>query len=672
MMRRSTSVLVVLAGAASFLANVHAEAGARLIRKAGDVPSHVPPSRDAETQLESEATSLEEVAERAESKLVNQAETAGEMSALAAVPANDLCVNATAISGQGTFNFDNAMANQDGGAHNACSDPLEPVGTMDHDVWYCWTSPCTGPVIIETCSQTTVDTKVAVYDGCTCPGTSANLLGCNDDGCGTGSFLQSRRTFAAVSGQSYLVRVGTYPGDIGDPNNPIDDLPPAPGGVGTFTLTCLTPPCNQADTNCQDIKANTGSLSDRSFSQVADNFTPLSSGTITNVCWWGSYISDNPTAADNFRIRYFTNTASNLPGSLINIVPFQQPVTLNVTGPVETVVPGAGFPIFEYSATHAGIPVVAGQTYWIEITNDPVGDDWFWQQGFGSDRLALQDGSKPGQTTDVINGYTAADQIASDMAFCPGIAITQPPPNPCLTATNSCCASSATERGCNNQTCCEAVCACDPFCCNVTWDINCATTGLEGNCGAQLTCPGLCAGCPEGTIAFTDPLDCNVDAGQPHALNNAGATEGITQLTFTGPSGADNESCWSVSAPNTVQNIVDNGNGTFTMLLTAPMAVLSETTITYLSDGNVSQANNFISHPGNVDGGGATDTADATALINCCFQQSCVPAHGLYSCDINRSGVRTAEDLTRLMDLLNGGNAFGLWNQSQKPATMCP
>lgn len=665
-------VAVWCVGSVAFCgAALHADP-ARNVRKNGEGRSGVLPVRDANEAEEFAVSSPEEVAERAESKLVNTLETAFEVSALASTPPNDLCGNATPINGQGTFPFDNTLANKDGGSHTACSDPLDPVGTIDHDVWYCWTAPCSGPVLLQTCNQTAVDTKVAVYDGCTCPATSANLLGCNDDGCGTGSFLQSRRTFQAVMGQSYLLRIGTYPGDIGDPSTPIDDLPPAPGGVGTFSLTCLVPPCQQSGASCQEIKANAGSLSNRTHSQVADNFTPTLTGMITEVCWWGSYGSDIPPTADTFRIRYFANTGQNLPGAQIGST-LQQPTNLMVSGPVEIVVPGAGFPIFEYSATHAAVSVTAGQTYWIEITNVVAGDNWYWQQGFGEDRRSLQDGSKPGQINDPINGYTAGDQINNDMAFCAGVPIVQPPPtDPCLTATNSCCTASASERGCSDRTCCEAVCTCDPFCCNIAWDINCATVGLDPNCGAQVICPGLCAGCPDGAITFTNPEDCTVDAGQPHGLLSATPAEGIQQLTFLGPSGADNESCWTATAPNSVQNIVDHGDGSFTLMLAQPLTALSTTQLTYLSDTNVAQSAQFIAHPGNVDADGNTGTGDVTALVECCLKGNCMPPYGAYSCDINRSGTVTAEDVARLLDLLNGGNAFGLWNFSGLPANTCP
>ena len=44
--------------------------------------------------------------------------------------------------------------------------------------------------------------------------------------------------------------------------------------------------------------------------------------------------------------------------------------------------------------------------------------------------------------------------------------------------------------GCETPTCCNLVCACDPFCCETTWDVSCATTGSNSapGCGAQILC----------------------------------------------------------------------------------------------------------------------------------------------------------------------------------------
>ena len=219
------------------------------------------------------------------------------------------------------------------------------------------------------------------------------------------------------------------------------------------------------------------------------------------------------------------------------------------------------------------------------------------------------------------------------------------------------------------------VCACDEFCCTVTWDLNCATDGLDDTCGAQLFCPGLCA-CPDGLISWLEPPACTVDARQPHLIDNAAALQGITGLRFSGPVGADNENCWTASPSNLVENIMDQGDGTITLTLMQAGAVFAETQVTYNSEKNVSKTGRFISHPGNVNNSLMTDTGDVTTMRLCCLNQSCsapfIAPFGLYSCDTNHSGAPSAEDLIRLMDLLSGGGDFSIWNQTSKPASACP
>jgi hypothetical protein len=69
----------------------------------------------------------------------------------------------------------------------------------------------------------------------------------------------------------------------------------------------------------------------------------------------------------------------------------------------------------------------------------------------------------------------------------------------------------------------------------------------------------------------------------------------------------------------------------------------------------------LISLPADSNADGMADVEDAGALVACCLDGSCASPHGEYSCDINRSGMVTADDLTRLIDLLNGGGPFTVW-----------
>ena len=129
---------------------------------------------------------------------------------------NDDCADRTAISGTGVFDFDNTAASTDGAPDALCDE----FGTsqIDNDVWFTWTAPCNGDFVVETCDLTTVDTKIAIYDGADCA-TSA-VLDCNDDTCG----LRSQVTGTGlIAGQSYLIRIGTFPGSA--------------GGTGQFRIT---------------------------------------------------------------------------------------------------------------------------------------------------------------------------------------------------------------------------------------------------------------------------------------------------------------------------------------------------------------------------------------------------------------------------------------------------
>ncbi|MCA9290360.1 MAG: hypothetical protein KDA25_04475 [Phycisphaerales bacterium] len=90
--------------------------------------------------------------------------------------------------------------------------------------------------------------------------------------------------------------------------------------------------------------------------------------------------------------------------------------------------------------------------------------------------------------------------------------------------TGDCCAPNGTP-GCDDETCCGAVCAIDPFCCDVDWDQVCAEAALASpdcDCGPPTSCPGsggCCEahespGCEEAaccvSICADDPFCCDV------------------------------------------------------------------------------------------------------------------------------------------------------------------
>ncbi|MGB2988290.1 MAG: hypothetical protein WBE26_20665 [Phycisphaerae bacterium] len=85
-----------------------------------------------------------------------------------------------------------------------------------------------------------------------------------------------------------------------------------------------------------------------------------------------------------------------------------------------------------------------------------------------------------------------------------------PPDNPSCPGPADCC-SQAQTGGCEDEACCETICLCDPYCCEVSWDDACATYGFQDSgCGALLLCGSLCGACGK-----PDAGDCCEANGTP-------------------------------------------------------------------------------------------------------------------------------------------------------------
>lgn len=190
---------------------------------------------------------------------------------------SNTCGTAQTISGCGMFAFNNGSATTDGLPDPACYD----FGTSDieHDVWFSWTAPANGSYMADACGQTTVDTKVAVYaDTGACPPSPA--LDCNDDTCG----LQSQVTWTGTSGQSYLIRVGTFPS--------------AAGGTGTITISGC-PPAGPGTNYCTSTPNSTGNaatMSGSGSSSISANDLTLIASNVPQVPGIGIFIA-SPGAA---------------------------------------------------------------------------------------------------------------------------------------------------------------------------------------------------------------------------------------------------------------------------------------------------------------------------------------------------------------------------------------
>ncbi len=161
------------------------------------------------------------------------------------VGGSDSCFTPDLIAGLGPFAFDNTLATTgtDGQTTQNCF--FYNQSAIARDVWFYWTAPQAGRVLLSTCGQTTVDTKIAVYAGSLCPGPSATALACNDDitSSGVGN-LQSFLEFDVTAGGQYLVQVGTYFTAL--------------GGTGTFGFTYVGGVQCQYDDGTTDYASEIG------------------------------------------------------------------------------------------------------------------------------------------------------------------------------------------------------------------------------------------------------------------------------------------------------------------------------------------------------------------------------------------------------------------------------
>lgn len=129
--------------------------------------------------------------------------------ATTAPPGNDRLASATRLTGySGSVITSNAGATAESGERTPKGKP------GGRSVWFSWTAPVSGPVSFDTCGSDT-DTLLGVYTGSQSSATSLVAVAeSDDDAARLGQ--QSRVTFNAVAGQTYLVDVDGQNGDQGE------------------------------------------------------------------------------------------------------------------------------------------------------------------------------------------------------------------------------------------------------------------------------------------------------------------------------------------------------------------------------------------------------------------------------------------------------------------------
>lgn len=202
--------------------------------------------------------------------------------------------------------------------------------------------------------------------------------------------------------------------------------------------------------------------------------------------------------------------------------------------------------------------------------------------------------------------------------------------------------------------------------------------------GIGTTCDANTCLCPAATITASDPPDGTVDARQPHAPDDGTLRQGIGTvvepiiITLDPPvTGADAPACWSLCespddplrVANDVFGVTELGGGQYEILLDHALTPSTVTSLTYAGGGS---ATRYTAHPGNVNAD-ATANGQDFAFARAVLSGMANAPHGLYSIDLDHSGMMAPADLLRLIDLLIGGASFEAWLDSPQPVNdTCP
>ncbi|MHC4415523.1 MAG: hypothetical protein ACYS0G_09585 [Planctomycetota bacterium] len=202
----------------------------------------------------------------------------------------------------------------------------------------------------------------------------------------------------------------------------------------TAQSTCIFLTCEHTGTSCQEIsEANASTSMDDSF-QVAEKFTPAAGGNVNSICFYGAYLpADLPNIGDDsFTVRYY-DCVDGVPTNVL--AEFTQGVDLSINDKHTTNLMVAGLAnIFEYTATHADVPVNQGEAYFLEIINSglPDGTTWFWEWGTGANGDGISYQKQTGLP------YARYFRVSHDQAFCLNLELadvdgvcTVPDPQPC-------------------------------------------------------------------------------------------------------------------------------------------------------------------------------------------------------------------------------------------------
>ncbi len=586
-------------------------------------------------------------------------EAADLCQACAPPPPNDTCGTAINASAGGDFPGDLTAATSNGAAScgNSAGNP---------DAWYAFTATCDGTLRAQTCGthdapglDEGMDTVLSVHSAC--PGTAGNQLQCNDDwplsadptACvanDDGASRDSAISLDMTAGQIVLIRVSHFGAALRD---------------GAFVLRVTFDSDPPANDNCP---AGTNVSAGGTFAGTLCGATNDGAGdcglSATNPDAWYTF-----TAACDTTMRVSTCGTHDADGP---------------DSGVDTVL-----------SIHTGCPGGVGNL--VECN-----DDW----PFGSDPTACTD-SDGGARRDsaaaipMSAGQTARIRVSKFNTtpvgpFVLNVSSDECPPVCGVPGAGDCCEENMTP-GCDDEECCLAVCACDPYCCDTEWDGFCAGDGVEGNgCGAAVLCGDICGGPPpfivhaNGMPGETTPCSGYIDP-RAESTNGVDVNLGLDKvaLRFSEPvfalGGAIvDPSSFVVTqtgplAPPTVTAVDATANPLIVMTFNRRISLYEWTTVRAIVE---NAAGIQIENLGDLGSANEPDRLDV-AYLPCDVDQdqACGPfdllrfrqyANGLSSpdcgplehyVDINRSGAMDPFDLLRFRQMVNGiSPATRVWN----------
>lgn len=133
---------------------------------------------------------------------------------VATAAANDDCADAVTVF-DGVTGFNTQNTTTDGPSHPGSGCDAGGGGQLDNDIWFNYTATCNGVLTVSTCGDATFDTRVAVYDVCSCPVSDGDLLSCSDNASGCGGGTSEVTIPSVTQGSCYKIRVGGTGGVTG-------------------------------------------------------------------------------------------------------------------------------------------------------------------------------------------------------------------------------------------------------------------------------------------------------------------------------------------------------------------------------------------------------------------------------------------------------------------------